>query len=49
MVSAIETCSGKSTRKENGLAAEVCRKLSARGVGGSDANALHVAGYFRKG
>lgn len=44
MVPAIETCSGKSTKKENELAAEVCRKLSARGVGGSDAHVLHEIG-----
>jgi len=44
MVPAIETCSGKSTKKENELAAEVCRKLSARAVGGSDAHTLSEIG-----
>ncbi|MFZ5633149.1 MAG: PHP domain-containing protein [Bacillota bacterium] len=41
LVDAVETFSGKSTKKENSLALEVSQRLSIPGVGGSDA---HSAG-----
>jgi len=41
LLNAVETCSGKSTKKENNLALEVSKKLYLPGVGGSDA---HSAG-----
>lgn len=45
LVEAVETYSGKSGKKENNLALEVCGRLSVPGVGGSDA---HSAGEVGK-
>lgn len=45
LVDAVETCSGKSGKKENSLAREVCARLSMAGAGGSDA---HSAGEVGK-
>jgi len=44
MVDAVETFSGKSGKKENTLAQEVCGKLSIPGVGGSDAHSAKELG-----
>ncbi|MFZ5644439.1 MAG: CehA/McbA family metallohydrolase [Bacillota bacterium] len=38
MVDAVEVLSGKSTKKENNLALEVCNIVSLPGLGGSDAH-----------
>lgn len=44
IVDALETCSGKSTKKENELALAVSEKISLKGVGGSDAHSLPEVG-----
>ncbi|MFZ5648802.1 MAG: PHP domain-containing protein [Bacillota bacterium] len=43
-VHAVETYSGKSGKKENKLALQVCDKLSVPGVGGSDAHSSGEVG-----
>lgn len=44
LLNAMETFSGKSTKKENNLALEVSKRLSLPGVGGSDAHSARELG-----